>query len=193
MDELIAMLIGTVATVVGSISTLAYWLDRKLTTIEFRFKDVDRRFESIEERFGNIDGKFKEMEGNMDRRLREVEGRIVDRINRIGEAFIGYQEFFIEYLTSERVIKELATPMLKGEIRRLMRLALINPFTKEEVKRLEEFIDKDELNLDEALELRELARKAVKEYGQYPEAWKLHLYSSIMVGLARRKMLERGV
>ena len=80
--------------------------------------------------------------------------------------------------------------LARNELARFIRLAAGNPFSKEEVRRLEELISKDELTLDEALELRELARKAIREYGEYPEAWKLHLYASIMVGLALRRRME---
>ncbi|QOJ78802.1 hypothetical protein IG193_08650 [Infirmifilum lucidum] len=75
----------------------------------------------------------------------------------------------------------------------MVELAVANPFTGEEVERLEALLEKDELTLDGAYELRNLAGKAVEEYGQYYEAWKLHLYASIMVGLARkRKCEEKG-
>ncbi|WP_291999028.1 hypothetical protein [Caldivirga sp.] len=40
--------------------------------------------------------------------------------------------------------------------------------------------------------MRDLARKIIKEYGEYPETWKLHIYASIMVGRALRKMSEEG-
>ena len=69
-----------------------------------------------------------------------------------------------------------------------MRLATsTNPLTKEEWKRPGELLDKDDQTLEEALELRELARKVVREYGEYPEAWKLHIYASIMAGKELRK------
>jgi hypothetical protein len=43
-------------------------------------------------------------------------------------------------------------------------------------------VDKDNLTLKETLKLRDLARKAIKEYGDKPEVYKLHIYSCIMVG-----------
>jgi len=46
------------------------------------------------------------------------------------------------------------------------------------------------IELREAYELLNLARKAIKEYGDHPEAWSLHVYASIMVGLAYRRMRE---
>jgi len=38
--------------------------------------------------------------------------------------------------------------------------------------------------------VRDLARKVIWEYGDRPEAWKLHVYACIMVGLAMRKKAE---
>ncbi|WP_243670316.1 hypothetical protein [Vulcanisaeta sp. JCM 16161] len=83
--------------------------------------------------------------------------------------------------------------MLRNEARRVMKLAVSgNPLSKEEWDRIKELLDKDELTLEEALELRELARKVVREYGEYPEAWKLHIYASIMVGEAIRRQSQQS-
>ncbi|AFA39288.1 paREP5 [Pyrobaculum oguniense TE7] len=54
------------------------------------------------------------------------------------------------------------------------------------MERLKELIEK-ELTLEEAL-LGKLP--AGSEYGT-PETWKLHLYASIWVGLARKKEAEK--
>jgi hypothetical protein len=81
--------------------------------------------------------------------------------------------------------------MLKNEAARIARLASMNPISKEEWKRIKELLEKEELTLEEVLELRELARKVTDEYGDRPEAWKLHAYASMMVGYALRKMRER--
>jgi len=48
-----------------------------------------------------------------------------------------------------------------------------------------------ELTLDEADEFLELARKVVKEYGEYPEAWKLHIYATIVRALTIKKYAEK--
>jgi len=53
-------------------------------------------------------------------------------------------------------------------------------------KRLAELIEKEELTYEEALWLREIARRLIREYGT-PETWKLHIYASIWVALARKK------
>jgi len=173
--EFIASLTSTVSVVV-SVSTLAYWLGGK-------FKEIEMRFRQIDERFKEIDRKFAELEEKLSR-----------RIERLGDAFVSYQEFFVKYLVSEGVLKPSAADVAITEARNLMKLAVSNPFTKEEWKRLKELLDKGEkekyLTLEEAYELLNLARKAIKEYGDHPEAWSLHIYASIMVGLAYRRMKE---
>ncbi|MGC9010299.1 MAG: hypothetical protein ACP5I7_06790, partial [Sulfolobales archaeon] len=113
------------------------------------------------------------------------------RVSRLAEAYRSYQEFFVEYLSAQNLLKPLEASMLKNEASRIIKLATMNPITKEEWMRIKELLDKDELSLEEALELRELARKVTDEYGDRPEAWKLHIYASIMVGYALRKMREK--
>jgi len=49
----------------------------------------------------------------------------------------------------------------------------MNPLKREEWIRIRDLVDKDDLTL---------ARKAIKEYGDKPEVYKLHIYSCIMVG-----------
>jgi len=89
-------------------------------------------------------------------------------------------------LTAEGVVKRDRADLLKGELRRVLALAKANPLTEEEWKRLAELIEKDELTYEEAIWLREIARRLIKEYGT-PETWKLHIYASIWVALARKK------
>ncbi len=47
-------------------------------------------------------------------------------------AFVNYQEFFVEFLASEGVIKKERVDLVKGEARGLIDLALANPLSKEE-------------------------------------------------------------
>jgi hypothetical protein len=64
----------------------------------------------------------------------------------------------------------------------LLKRAIANSLTREEWDRLKEFFEKsekNELTLEEADEFLELARKVALEYGEYPEAWKLHIYATI--------------
>jgi len=203
--EWIATLIGSVGSVVTSIAVLAYWLGKKFAEIDSRFKEIEMRFQQIDERFKHIDERFKQIDERfkeIDRRFEELKSYVDERfnwlksyvdsrINRVAEAFRSYQEFFVEYLTAQGILRPVEASMIKGEALRVMKMAVMNPLTKEEWKRLKELLEKDELTLEEALELRELARKVTDEYGDRPEAWKLHIYASIMVGLAYRKMMEQ--
>lgn len=72
--------------------------------------------------------------------------------------------------------------MLKKEASRMMKLATMNPLTKEEWAKIKYYLEQDQLTLEEALEFRELARKVTDEYGDRPEAWKLHILASIRWG-----------
>jgi DNA repair exonuclease SbcCD ATPase subunit len=200
VDELLILLIGLTISIIGILGGGLFWLGGEFREIRMRFKEIDERFRQIDERFKEIDRRFDELKSYVDERFNELKGYVDDRfnelkgyidfkVNRLSEAFNDYQEFFVEYLSAEGLLKPEKATMVKNEARRIMKLATsTNPLTKEEWKRLGELLDKDDLTLEEALELRELARKVVKEYGEYPEAWKLHIYASIMVGRALRKM-----
>ena len=204
VDELLISLIGLTVSIIGILGGGLFWLGGEFREIRMRFKEIDERFRQIDERFKEIDRRFDELKSYVDERFNELKGYVDDRfnelkgyidfkVNRLSEAFNDYQEFFVEYLSAEGLLKPEKATMVKNEARRIMKLATsTNPLTKEEWKRLGELLDKDDLTLEEALELRELARKVVKEYGEYPEAWKLHIYASIMVGRALRKMSEGG-
>jgi hypothetical protein len=114
------------------------------------------------------------------------------RITRLGRAFSSYQEFFVEYLSVKGVVSEEEATMLKNEASRLSSLATTNPFTKEEWEKLKRYLEKDpkSFTLEEAEEFRELGRKAIAEYWDRPEAYKLHLYTCIVYGLTLRRMHE---
>jgi len=180
--------IGLSLTIIGMLGGGLFWLGGEFREIRMRFKEID-------ERFRQIDGRFNELKGYVDGRFNELKGYIDSRVNRLSEAFSSYQEFFIELLMTEGVIKPERAVIAKNEARRIMRLATsTNPLTKEEWKRLGELLDKDpnDLTYEEALELRELARKVIREYMDYAEAWKLLMYASMMVGLTKKKREEQG-
>ncbi len=219
MEQLLSLLaaiggLGGLALVLR----LTYWLGRKFAEIDERFKIIDERFKAIDERFKMIDGRFRAIDerfkiiderfkaiderfkaiderfNSLEKRIGSLEGEINslgERVRRLGLAFTSYQEFFVDFLVSEGVIKRERREFVRDEARRLFSLAT-NPLTKEEWKRIKELLDKDDLSLEEALELRELARKVVLEHGDRPEAYKLHIYATIMVALARKKEAERG-
>jgi hypothetical protein len=163
--------LGGLATVIG----VAYWLGRKFTEIDYRFRLIDERFEQIDKRFDDL------------------KNYIDSRVERLATAFTNYQEFFIEFLTTEGVVKERYRDVLIKEARRTMRLAVANPLSKEEWARLKELFEKserNELTLEEADEFLELARKVALEYGEYSEAWKLHIYATITRALLYKKYYE---
>ncbi len=56
--------------------------------------------------------------------------------------------------------------------------------------RIKELPDKDELSLEEALELRELAGKVIEEHGDKDDTWNLHIYANIAVAWAAKKQAE---
>jgi len=186
LTQALITVIGTLVPVLLSLITLAYWLGGKFASIDERFARIDERFKSIDNRFEEVNKRFEEV----DKRFEEVEAYIDSRINMLAEASRAYQEFFIEYLSVEGLLRLSEASMLKGEIERFTRLSTMNPLTKEEWEKIRRYLEKDELTLEEALELRRLARKVTDEYGDRIEAWKLHIYASIMVGWALRKKLE---
>jgi exonuclease VII small subunit len=179
LTQALITVIGTLVPVLLSLITLAYWLGGKFASIDERFARIDERFKSIDKRFEEVNKRFEEIKTYVD-----------SRINRLAEANRAYQEFFIEYLSVKGLLRLSEASMLKGEIERFTRLSTMNPLTKEEWEKIRRYLEKDELTLEEALELRRLARKVTDEYGDRIEAWKLHIYASIMVGWALRKKLE---
>ena len=163
--------LGGLATVIG----IAHWLGKKFSEIDYRFRLIDERFEQIDKRF------------------EELKNYIDSRVDRLATAFTNYQEFFIEFLTTEGVVKERYRDVLIKEARRTMRLAVANPLSKEEWARLKELFEKserNELTLEEADEFLELARKVAWEYGEHSEAWKLHIYATITRALLYKKYYE---
>ena len=186
-----------------SISYATYRIGKKFCGIDERFKQIDERFKAIDKRFEYIDKRFDELKKYVDSRFNELKSYVDDKfselrsyvdykVDRLGKAFSSYQEFFIEYLSVKGVVSEQEATMLKNEAARLSTLAIANPFTKEEWDKLKKYLEKDpkEFTLKEAEEFRELGRKAIVEYGDRPEAYKLHLYTCIVYGLTLRRVYE---
>jgi len=174
--------VGGLGGLVAIVSAI-YWLGGRFGEIGGRFKLVDERFQHIDERFKHVD-----------RRLDELESRILGRIERLASAFTYYHEFFLEVLSREGVIGSDIAEVLAREARRVVRLALLNPLTKGEWEKIKEYLDKSErgeLTLEEADEFLELARKVVREYGEYAEAWKLHMYATIVRALLIKRLAEK--
>jgi hypothetical protein len=201
--EIVVAILSVLVPTLSSIAYLGYWLGRKFgkiderfKSIEERFKQVDKRFEEVERRLnelkGYVDDKFSGLKGYVDEKFGELREYIDYRIERLGRAFSSYQEFFVEYLSAKGVVSSDEATMLKNEATRLSLLALTNPFTKEEWEKLKRYLDKDpkDFTLKEAEEFRELGRKAIAEYWDRPEAYKLHLYTCVVYGLTLRKLKE---
>jgi hypothetical protein len=195
--------VGGLGGLVAIISAI-YWLGRKFGEIDERFRAIDEKFKLVDEKFRMIDEKFRVIDERfkmiderfkqVDRRLDELESRILRRIERLASAFTYYHEFFLEVLSREGVIKSDVAEVLAREARRVVKLAMLNPLTKEEWEKIKEYLDKSErgeLTLEEADEFLELARKVVKEYGEYAEAWKLHMYATIVRALLIKKLAEK--
>lgn len=200
----------------NSINERLKLVDERFKSIDERFRDIDRRFEElksyVDARFDDlksyVDARFNGLKDYVDTRFNEMERRLSDlkdytdsrfkdlrdyidnRLLRLIESSRAYQEFFIEYLAFRGLLKPLEASMLRNELARILRLSTLNPLTREEWEKIKRYLEKDELTLEEALEFRELARKVVDEYGHLTEAWKLHIYASIMVGWAMRKKME---
>jgi hypothetical protein len=84
------------------IISIAYWLGNKFTEINYRFKTLEKRFD-------------------------ELDNRISTKIERLANAFINYQEFFVEFLTREGIVKPIDKELLVREVKRVLRLATTNP------------------------------------------------------------------
>ena len=209
MDEILITIVGTFTTIMVSLISLAYWLGKKFAQIDGRFAQIDARFAQIDERFESLEkrisGAIKDLEGKIGDTAESLEGRISDvakslegrisdvakslegRINGIARATKSQLEFFAEFLGFRKILEQRDVVFVKSELSRLLmaQAKAINPLTKEETRRLKELIEKDKLTLQEADELREIARKLVDEYGhEISETWKLLIYASIMRGIA---------
>jgi len=190
--EILLTMLGNLITILISIASLAYWLGKKFTQIDERFRAIDERFKIIDERFKAIDERFKAVDERFNTFERAINGRfdaMERRISSIMEATRNQLEFFTEFLGFRKVIEQRDVTFVKGELYRLS--STHNPLTKEESIRLKELLDKEKLSLQEADELREIARKLVREYGdKIGETWKLLIYASIMRGIALSELEE---
>jgi len=176
-------------------------IDEKFKHIDERFKEIDKRFEGIDRRFEGVDRRFESLEKrieNIERRIEGLENRVVvleSTVRRIALAFHSYQEFLLDLLTGEGVLKRESAELAKAESQRILKLALANPFTKEEWERLKRYLEKDidEFTMEEAEDFLELARKAVMDYGigeGVVEAFKLHIYATIVRSMTYRRILR---
>lgn len=137
--------------------------------VDERFRSMNSRFDEVKE---YVDSKFKELKDYVDKRFDELDKGLREYVDRKVEDL------------DKRVFARAERPPAKVEHRLL---------TKEEWEKLKEYLDKsekDELTLEEADDFLELARKVVKEHGDRPEAWKLHIYATITRALLVKKHYE---
>jgi hypothetical protein len=202
--ELLSAILGSLLTTLASLASLAYWLGRKFAQIDARFKAVegsvnalrrefDEKISSLERRYyeklGLLEERFNEKLSSLEKSFDEKLSSVERKVGSVAEAARNQLEFFTEFLGYRRVISWRDVTFVKGELYGLS--AAPNPLTKEEAARLKELLDKEKLTLEEADELREIARKLVREYGdRVGEAWKLLIYASIMRGLALSELEE---
>jgi len=180
-------------------------IDKRFEQIDERFKQIDVRFSQINERFKQIDARFEQIDERLNQfseifkevndRLDKVEKRLTSidtKVMRLGKAFVNTQEFTLEILGYEIGIREEAIRVVRREIRRMYEIALMsNPVTRDDWLEVKRLVEKDDLTFEEALRLKDLARKILEEYWDKPEAWKLLLYACYMVGYTARKAKEK--
>ncbi len=155
-------------TMLGSLLTILVSIVSLAYWLGRKFAQIDERFKAVDERFNVVERK----------------------IGNIAEATRNQLEFFTEFLGFRKVIEQRDVTFVKGELYRLS--SIHNPLTKEESIRLKELLDKEKLSLQEADELREIARKLVREYGdKIGETWKLLMYASVMRGIALSELEEQ--
>jgi len=186
-------------------------IDRRFKQIDERFRQIDKRFEQIDERFKQINKRFEGLEGSVRELARRVESleegvengfkRLTDNVIELAYSFKHAQEFMVEMLGYERVLRAEAVTVIKGEIsriyetavRRISSLGGSNPITMEEIEELGRLIKKDVLTLEEALRMKELAWKFVERFKrEVPEVWKIYWYACAWIGIAARMEKEKG-
>jgi len=150
-----------------------------VTIVGFMYKFEKDTREEFRRDIGDLRERLTRVEDGIER-LGEGLGRLTNVINSVGEAIV-------DYLGFRGVLKPEEATYLKSEIKRITSIAT-NPFTETERRRLLELVDKDDLTIEEAEELHELARKFYREYiEKTPDAYKVLLYAAAKHGEVLRK------
>jgi len=174
---LVLQILATVITVATAVGTLGYWLARKFAEVEKRFIALESRMEN---RFTIIENRIESLEKS---------------ILALAEATKSAQEFIIDFLAYEGILKRESASFAKAEISRIYaQFRTMKPhseFTEEDLKEMGRLIEKDELTWEEAQKLKQLVTKAIKEYGhKFPALWKIYWYAELMAALAIKKEVE---
>jgi polyhydroxyalkanoate synthesis regulator phasin len=150
-----------------------------VTIVGFMYKFEKDTREEFRRDIGDLRERLTRVEDGIER-LGEGLGRLTNAINGVGEAIV-------DYLGFRGVLKPEEATYLKSDIKRITSIAT-NPFTEAERRRLLELVDKDDLTIEEAEELHELARKFYREYiEKTPDAYKVLLYAAAKHGEVLRK------
>jgi len=156
-----------------------------------RFERIDERFEGLEESIRELTKRVASLEERIEDRFK----RLTDNVIELAYAFKHSQEFMVEMLGYERVLRAEAVTVIKSEISRIYESAIrriSNPITREEIEELGKLIKKDVLTLEEALRMKELAWKFVERFKkEVPEVWKIYWYACAWVGIAARMEKEK--
>ncbi len=168
----------------GEVASLAREVSQLREEVRELGKRVDRLEARVEQEVSRLWREVADARGQL--------GRIEGRITRLQEAYTSYQEFMVEYLAAEGILTDNVRRVLLAAAKSITRVAKVNLLTEEEWKKIEEYLDKDPetFTMEEAEEFLELARKVVREYGEYSEAWKLHAYAAYVVGVTIRRLRE---
>lgn len=161
MVELILGFLGTIATIVISLASLAYWLGRRFAEIDLRFKQIEGRFKSMED---GLKEEFKHVEN----RFKDIEGLIAHNMRVLANAMTESQMVVVEFLSLKGVIDRGEAEYPARRVEGLLRLATLNPLTKEEWEFLRNFFsraarDVDSVTIEEAEKAYELGRKLFVE------------------------------
>jgi hypothetical protein len=177
-----------------SIMGLAYWLGRRFAQIDEKFARIDERFARIDERFSQIDGRFEQVDGRLGSLEASLKAYIDEKFNSLRRSVKSVNEFMVDFLSYEGVLRKEAGELLRREMSRVLSVnPITDVLTEGERRRLKELLEKDELTLEEADELYRIADKLVEEVGdKYTEVWKLLWYSRFWIGYNLRKQRERG-
>ncbi len=187
--------IGRLEEGIGRLEARVERLEGEVVKLRERVNELEARIGRLEERVDRLEARVKELEGEvkgLGARVDRLEATIAglgSRLRRLGEAFVGYQEFFVSLLADRGVVDEGAVRLAREAVEGLVGVALANPLPREKLLRLKQLLEKDfrEMSLEEAEELLDLAREFAWEYGG--KAWRVHIYAAMVYGylLARAK------
>ena len=161
-------------------------LGGRISNTERLLSQLGERVGSVEERLSALREELAEFKAGATARF----DRLEERIERKARTARSANEFFVDLLGYEGVLKPEAATFAKSELLRIFELAA-NPLTREEWQRLKQLLEKDDLTLEEAQELYRIADKLVEEHGDRIEAWKILWYSRAWIGINWRRMAEQ--